>query len=59
MDRLHGCRDRFVQQGGGKERRECFCSVFKEVIDGNGGTLPVIDDWERMYSKLNCPKRKG
>ena len=49
MDRLHGCRDRFVQQGGGKERRECFCSVFKEVIDGNGGTLPVIDDWERMY----------
>jgi len=52
LNRLNGCRDRFVTQGGGEERAKCFCSVFNEVKKGNGGALPPIDDWKRMYSKM-------
>lgn len=58
LDRLKGCRDRFIDQGGGRERAKCFCSVFKEIIEGNGGKLPLIDDWERMYATLGCWKQR-
>lgn len=54
LNRLKGCRDRFVAQGGGKERSSCICSVLNEAKEGNGGTLPHVDDWQRIYSTLNC-----
>jgi hypothetical protein len=52
--RIQGCRDRFIVQGGGLDRSRCLCSIFKEIIDGNGGNLPAIDSWERMYEQLKC-----
>jgi hypothetical protein len=54
VDRLQGCRDRFIAQGGGAERAKCICSVLNEAKIGNGGDLPLIDDWENIYQKLNC-----
>jgi hypothetical protein len=59
--RLEQCRDRFIAQGGGADRARCLCSVFNEARIGNGGTLPLIDDWENMYRQLGCilPKSKA
>ena len=54
LEKLKGCRDRFIKQGGGKERAACICSVLNEAKIGNGGTLPNIDDWKRIYSTLGC-----
>jgi hypothetical protein len=54
LSRLQACRDRFIQEGSGPARQRCLCSVFKDVIDGNGGKLPRIDDWERFYRELKC-----
>ena len=51
---LKGCRDRFIQQGGGTDRSRCICSVLREAQEGNGGTLPEIDDWENIYRQLRC-----
>jgi hypothetical protein len=56
LRRLEGCRDRFISQGSGADRAQCICSVFREVMEGNGGTLPVIDDWENMYRQLKCSR---
>jgi hypothetical protein len=56
LNRLKGCRDRFIAQGGGADRAKCICSVLNEAMDGNGGTLPVIDDWEKYYRELKCSK---
>jgi hypothetical protein len=33
-----------------------MCNIFRDVIAGNGGDLPVIDDWERFYNQLHCRK---
>ena len=52
--KIEGCRDRFISQGGGSDRARCLCSIFKEIKDGNGGSLPEIDDWRRMYEQLDC-----
>jgi len=52
--RLQGCRDRFIAQGGGADRARCVCNVLNEVKEGNGGHLPLIDDWENIYRQLNC-----
>jgi hypothetical protein len=52
--KIEGCRDRFINQGGGKDRARCLCSIFNEVKDGNGGTLPDIDSWRDMYKQLDC-----
>lgn len=52
--RINGCRDRFISQGGGADRALCFCSILNEIKAGNGGSLPMIDDWARMYRQLNC-----
>ena len=57
LRRLNGCRDRFVQQGGGSDRARCVCSVLSEAMEGNGGSLPEIDDWPRIYSQLGCSRR--
>jgi hypothetical protein len=53
--RVEGCRERFIEQGGGKDRHRCICSVLNEASLGNGGRLPEIDDWRRMYEELACP----
>lgn len=56
LDRLKACMVRFAQEGSGVARRRCLCNVFRDVIDGNGGTLPHVDDWENIYAQLNCPR---
>ncbi len=56
LDRLKACMDRFAKEGSGAARQRCLCNVFKDVIEGNGGTLPRIDDWENIYRQLNCPR---
>lgn len=52
--KIEGCRDRFISQGSGQDRARCLCSILNEIKDGNGGSLPHIDDWQRMYDELNC-----
>jgi hypothetical protein len=56
LDRLKACEKRFVEEGDGAARRRCLCNVFKHVIEGNGGKLPRIDDWQRIHRQLNCPR---
>jgi len=58
LRRLKGCRDRFVSQGGGVERARCICSVLHEAMEGNGGTLPFIDDWQNIYHQLRCSRHE-
>jgi hypothetical protein len=53
LDRIQGCRDRFIDEGHGKNRQRCICSVLSDARDGNGGTLP-IDEWNDMYERLGC-----
>lgn len=53
-NRITRCRDRFIQEGAGEARRKCFCSVLRDVRDGNGGTFPN-PEWERTFTHLNCP----
>ena len=57
LKRLQACRDRFITEGSGQARQQCLCSVFSDVIDGNGGTLPHIDDWENIFRQLSCSKK--
>lgn len=54
IKKIEGCRDRFIKQGSGADRARCFCSIFQEIKDGNGGQLPEIDDWHRMFNQLKC-----
>jgi len=54
LARLKGCEARFIEQGGGADRNRCVCSVLRETKKGNGGMLPYIDDWENIYTTLNC-----
>src|SRR4029077_10137736 len=49
LRRIEGCRDRFISQGGGADRAQCICSVLNEAREGNGGKLPLIDDWRNIY----------
>lgn len=56
LRRLKGCRDRFILEGAGKDRAACICSVLNEARDGNGGLLPLIDDWENIYAQLQCSR---
>jgi hypothetical protein len=56
LRRIDGCRNRFIAQGGGADRAQCLCSIFDEIRAGNGGTLPLVDDWARMYRQLNCDR---
>lgn len=52
--KIEGCRDRFIVQGSGKDRARCLCSIFNEIMDGNGGELPDVDAWREMYAQLRC-----
>src|SRR6266852_4034942 len=54
--RLDGCRNRFIAQGGGSDRAQCICSVLNEAKAGNGGDLPLIDDWANIYNQLHCDR---
>ena len=54
LDRIQGCRDRFISQGGGADRARCICSVLNEARAGNGGELPLIHDWRKIYDQLAC-----
>jgi ribosomal 50S subunit-associated protein YjgA (DUF615 family) len=58
LSRLEQCRDRFIKQGGGGDRASCICSVLNEVKHGNGGRLPLIDNWENIYRQLGCGDKK-
>ena len=55
LNRIKACQDRFISEGSGPARKRCLCNVFKDVMEGNGGRLPRIDDWENIYGQLNCP----
>lgn len=52
-DRIESCRDRFIKEGSGSQRRTCLCSVLSDVRDGNRGAIP-IQDWEDMFKQLGC-----
>lgn len=52
--RIEGCIKRAIEQGGGADRVRCICSVLNEIRIGNGGDLPEIDDWQRIYAQLRC-----
>lgn len=54
IEKIEGCRDRFMSQGSGRDRARCLCSIFNEIKEANGGQLPEVDDWERMYLQLRC-----
>jgi hypothetical protein len=58
LRRLKGCQERFTLQGGGAERVQCICSVLHEAMEGNGGTLPIIDDWQNIYHQLKCSRHR-
>ncbi len=51
--RLQSCRQRFISEGHGENRKLCLCSVLTDVKDGNGGTIP-FDDWQQTYKTLGC-----
>lgn len=57
VTRLKGCQARFISQGAGADRRACFCSILEEAKEGNGGSLPQIDDWPRIFRTLGCGKK--
>lgn len=52
-NRILGCRQRFVAEGSGQQRKTCLCSVLQDVKDGNGGTIP-FGDWANVYDTLGC-----
>jgi len=58
LRRFHGCRERFIQQGGGADRSRCICSVLNELAEGNGGTLPPIDNFQEIYNQLGCSRTR-
>jgi hypothetical protein len=53
INRIEKCRDRFIEEGVGENRKRCLCSVFRDVRDGNGGVLPD-PEWQRAYEQLGC-----
>jgi hypothetical protein len=51
--RIESCRDRFIAEGSGAQRKVCLCSVLSDVRDGNGGTIPM-PDLHDIYNTLGC-----
>ena len=51
--RIESCRDRFIREGSGGQRKICLCSVLTDVKDGNGGVIPD-PDWSDTYKRLGC-----
>ena len=55
INRLESCRQRFIAEGSGPQRKTCLCSVLTDVKDGNGGEMPGgFPDWEQMFDTLQC-----
>lgn len=52
--RLQACYDQFVQDGSPDQRVRCICEILNEARIGNGGRLPLIDDWQKSYRLLGC-----
>lgn len=50
-ERIQTCRDTFINEGSGKQRVRCMCSVLENAIVGNGG-IPPLPEWEFLYLKL-------
>src|SRR5262245_3392830 len=44
---IEECRDRFMSQGSATDRAQCLCGIFNRLKAGNGGVLPLIDNWQR------------
>lgn len=53
-ERLEFCIDQFVKGGNGKQRVNCMCTVLQDAAFGNGGDLPDIGNWLKIYEQLNC-----
>jgi hypothetical protein len=56
LKNIEVCRDRLIQ-GKEKDRARCLCNIFNQIKAENGGTLPLIDDWQRMYDDLGCDSK--
>jgi hypothetical protein len=52
-ERIRSCKDRFIREGSGQNRKKCLCSVLTDVKDGNGGDFP-FPEWDRLYRQLGC-----
>jgi hypothetical protein len=51
--RIEACRDRFILEGSGPQRKTCLCSVLSDVRADNGGIIPE-PEWQRVYDQLGC-----
>lgn len=54
--RLDDCKNRFMLGLNGKERSRCICKVLNDVMRANGGRLPQVDEWQKMYDELGCDR---
>ncbi len=52
-ERIRACKDRFIREGSGQNRKKCLCSVLTDVRDGNGGSFP-FPQWRSLYKQLGC-----
>ena len=51
---IGACRHRLESQGSGNDRSRCLCRILSSIKEGNGGSIPPIDEWERMHAELGC-----
>lgn len=51
---IDACRDRLSSQGTGEDRTMSLCRIFDRIKEGNGGTMPPIDNWRSIYADLGC-----
>src|SRR5262245_65586107 len=49
-ERIESCRDRFIREGSGEQRKNCLCSVLADVKNGNGGIIPD-PEWEKVFEQ--------
>src|SRR5437868_2316511 len=40
LARINACKERFIREGFGMNRKSCLCSIFEDVKDGDGGKMP-------------------
>jgi hypothetical protein len=50
--RINNCRVLFIREGSGQQRKECLCSVLRNIKDGNNGFPDA--EWSVMYDHLGC-----
>lgn len=49
------CMDKNADTLDGHQRVRCICRILEEAKIGNGGKLPLIDDWQKYWNQL-CRK---